>query len=79
MLLEATLWLAIARFAITVLSFRQVGHLAARPIRRSQPSPQAGLIKATPVVIDRLTGEVREAQIFVAVMGASNSPTLRRP
>ncbi len=25
-----------------------------------------------PVVIDRLTGEVREAQIFVAVMGASN-------
>jgi transposase len=25
-----------------------------------------------PVIIDRLTGEVREAQIFVAVMGASN-------
>jgi transposase len=27
---------------------------------------------AVPVIIDRLTGEVREAQIFVAVMGASN-------
>jgi transposase len=25
-----------------------------------------------PVIIDRLTGEVRDAQIFVAVMGASN-------
>ena len=25
-----------------------------------------------PVIVDRLTGEVREAQIFVAVMGASN-------
>jgi transposase len=25
-----------------------------------------------PVITDRLTGEVREAQIFVAVMGASN-------
>jgi transposase len=25
-----------------------------------------------PVIIDRLTGEVRQAQIFVAVMGASN-------
>jgi transposase len=25
-----------------------------------------------PVIIDRLTGEVRAAQIFVAVMGASN-------
>jgi transposase len=25
-----------------------------------------------PVIIDRLTGEIREAQIFVAVMGASN-------
>jgi transposase len=25
-----------------------------------------------PVVIDRLTGEIREAQIFVAVLGASN-------
>jgi transposase len=25
-----------------------------------------------PVVVDRLTGEVRQAQIFVVVMGASN-------
>jgi transposase len=25
-----------------------------------------------PVIVDRLTGEVRVAQIFVAVMGASN-------
>jgi len=25
-----------------------------------------------PVIIDRLTGETRQAQIFVAVMGASN-------
>jgi transposase len=25
-----------------------------------------------PVIIDRLTGEVHQAQIFVAVMGASN-------
>jgi transposase len=25
-----------------------------------------------PVIVDRLTGEVRSAQIFVAVMGASN-------
>ncbi len=25
-----------------------------------------------PVIVDRLTGEVRPAQVFVAVMGASN-------
>jgi transposase len=25
-----------------------------------------------PVIVDRLTGQVRAAQIFVAVMGASN-------
>jgi transposase len=25
-----------------------------------------------PVIVDRLTGEIREAQIFVAVMGASS-------
>jgi transposase len=25
-----------------------------------------------PVIVDRLTGEIRQAQIFVAVMGASN-------
>lgn len=32
-----------------------------------------------PVIVDRLTGEVRQAQIFVAVMGASNFPMSRRP
>ena len=32
-----------------------------------------------PVVIDRLTGEIRMAQIFVAVLGASSSPSPRRP
>ena len=37
-----------------------------------------------PVVIDRLTGEIRMAQIFVAVLGASSNwrrvtPSLRRP
>jgi transposase len=30
-----------------------------------------------PVSVDRLTGQVRVAQIFVAVMGASISPTPR--
>ena len=37
LLLEATLWLAVAGFAIAVLPFRHVGHLAARPIRRPEP------------------------------------------
>jgi hypothetical protein len=37
LLVEATLWLAIAGFAIAVLPFRQVGRLAARPMRRSEP------------------------------------------
>ena len=32
-----------------------------------------------PVVIDRLTGEIRMAQIFVAVLGASASLSPRRP
>ena len=32
-----------------------------------------------PMIVDRLTGELRQAQIFVAVMGASTSPTSRRP
>jgi len=43
LLLEATLWLAIAGLAIAVLPFRQIGRLAARSIRRSEPSPQARL------------------------------------
>ena len=43
LLVEATLWLAIAGFAIAVLPFRQVGRLAARPMRRSEPPPQARL------------------------------------
>lgn len=37
LLLEATLWLAVAGFAIAVLPFRHVGRLAARPIRRPEP------------------------------------------
>ena len=37
LLLEAALWLAVAGFAIAVLPFRHVGHLAARPIRRPEP------------------------------------------
>ena len=43
LLLEATLSLAIAGFAIAVLPFRHVGRLAAHPIRRSQPSQQTCL------------------------------------
>jgi Transglutaminase-like superfamily len=43
LLVEATLWLAIAGFAIAVLPFRQVGRLAARPTRRSEPPPQVRL------------------------------------
>jgi hypothetical protein len=39
-LLEATLWLAVAGLAIAVLPFRHVGRLAARPIRRPEPLPQ---------------------------------------
>jgi transposase len=31
-----------------------------------------------PVIVDRLTGKEREAQIFVAVMGASNFRLTRR-
>jgi hypothetical protein len=46
LLVEATLWLAIAGFAIAVLPFRQVGRLAARPMRRSEPRPQARLREA---------------------------------
>jgi Transglutaminase-like superfamily len=43
LLVEAALWLAIAGFAIAVLPFRQVVRLAARPIRRSEPTQQSRL------------------------------------
>ena len=43
LLLEATLALAAAGFAITVLPFRHVGRLAARPTRRSEPPEQTRL------------------------------------
>jgi hypothetical protein len=39
-LLEATLWLAVAALAINVLPFRQIGRLAARPTGRPEPPPQ---------------------------------------
>jgi len=32
-----------------------------------------------PVVVDRLTGEVRDAHIFVAVMGGSSLPSAMQP
>jgi hypothetical protein len=40
LLLEGTLWLAMAGLAIAVLPFRLVGRLAAVPIRRLEPLPQ---------------------------------------
>jgi hypothetical protein len=42
-LLEATLWLAVAGLAIAVLPFRQVGRLAAHTIGRPEPPPHARL------------------------------------
>ena len=44
LLLEATLWMALAGFAISVLPFRQLGLLAARPIRQPEPARQVRLI-----------------------------------
>ena len=44
LLLEASLWLALAGFAITVLPFRQVAFFTARPIRQPQPPPQVRLV-----------------------------------
>ena len=41
LLLEAVLWLAVARFAIAVLPFRYVGRLAARQVGRPRLSRQA--------------------------------------
>ena len=43
LLIEATLWLAIAGFAIAVLPFRNVGRLATRPVRRPVLPQQARL------------------------------------
>ena len=40
------------------------------PRAGQRPDPWAG--DTVPVIVDRLTGQVRAAQIFVAAMGASN-------
>jgi hypothetical protein len=47
LLLEAVLWLAFAAFAISVLPFRHVGLLAARPIRRPTPPDRSRLMMTT--------------------------------
>jgi hypothetical protein len=44
LLLEATLWMAVAGFAVAVLPFRHLGLLAARPIRQLEPTDQARLV-----------------------------------
>jgi hypothetical protein len=46
LMLEAVFWLAIAGIAIAVLPFRQVGNLAARPIRRLQRPLETHLTEA---------------------------------
>jgi hypothetical protein len=43
--MEAILWLAVAGLAIAVLPFRNIGLLAARPIRRPKPPDQVRLTK----------------------------------
>ena len=43
LVVEAALWLAVAALAIAVLPFRQVVRLAARSIRRSEPTQQSRL------------------------------------
>jgi hypothetical protein len=45
-LLEATLWLGAASLAIAFLPFRQVGRLAAPPIARPDPPPEARVREA---------------------------------
>ena len=45
LLTEAMVWLAVAGFAIAVLSFRHLGFLAARPLRRPTP-PQNSRLEA---------------------------------
>jgi hypothetical protein len=42
-LLEATLWLAVARLTIAVLPFRYIGCLAAHPVRGPKPTEQMRL------------------------------------
>src|SRR5262249_40296296 len=44
-LVEATLWLGIARFAIAVLPFRHVGRLASCPICLTEPPQQTRLME----------------------------------
>ena len=46
MLLEAIVWLALAALAIAVLPFRNLGRLAARPIRRPKPPDSVRLTEA---------------------------------
>jgi hypothetical protein len=45
LLLEASLWLAVAALAIAVLPFRHLGFLAARPTRRPEPPHNACLME----------------------------------
>ncbi len=46
LLLEAVIWLAVARLAIAVLPFRYIGRLAARQVGRQDPSRQARITAA---------------------------------
>lgn len=43
--MEAFLWLAVSGSAVAILPFRQLGHLAALPIRRLEPPQQVRLTK----------------------------------
>src|SRR5262245_14978261 len=45
LLVEAIVWLAVARFALAILPFRHLGFLAARPIRRPRPPLRARSIR----------------------------------
>ena len=47
LLVEATLWLAVAGIAIAVLPFRLIGHLSALPVRRQAPPQQVRLIETS--------------------------------
>jgi hypothetical protein len=57
LLLEATVWLAVAGIAIAALPFRNIGLLAARPIRRPKPPNSVRLAN---------TGRVRWAILAAA-------------
>src|SRR5438270_13799085 len=62
---------AVVQRAVPQLGVAIVGHDAASPYWRDKLFVDyAG--DTVPVIADRLTGQVRPAQIFVAVMGASN-------